>query len=522
MSALKKPIDENATGEFVLPESFRKKAEELKEQNKNLVTAITQAKEEQVVRKEDESTKVFNLRQFQLNQKIKELEERKLKTEKELALITQKKNSTLHSDLKKATEMLVSETKRIVPLEKEIEAGVTKITNIKNEIQLLFENSIEERKRNGEAINEQSKEIQELNVKLKETLNVIKNEQTALQATLITLNEEVLKLNQAKSDLTITNLKLKEENHSLESLKQEIIQKKEECFKLDQEISVRKDKIIEYQENVAKFSSLEREIEEIKQKKQDFEIEIKNLNLNKEELFQQSVRADYSLKDLEEQLSSKKNILSRINEEILEAKKDLEKIRTEQFELQKVFGREQEKLNQIQGEISKLDAHKASALKLQDEAYSFYQEKKKIYQREISLMEENFQKKYSSLESEFEAKKLQIELDFKNYTDRMEHQKEEYKQQFETNKVKWDDEFKDYCDKKQLEFNHSIELINTQDLERIKANKKEFIAEISHSLKLQLTRPGFFSTEEKIEDAKKEMSKTFDKYFGKTSRWKFW
>ena len=521
MSALKKPTDENATGEFILPESFRKKAEELKVQNQKIVAEIAQVKNEQVARQEDESTKVFNLRQYQLNEKIKELEERKIKTEKELTLINQKKNATLHTDLKKATEMLVLETKRIIPLEKEIEAGVAKITNIKNEIQLLFENSIEERKKNGEAINEQSKEIQGLGEKLKETLNIIQNEQRTLQSNLVVMNEEVLRLNQAKSDLTIANLKLKEDNYGLELIKKEIDQKKEECFKLDREISIRRDKIIEYQDNVAKFSNLERDLEEIKLKKQEMERELKSLSLHKDELFQQTVRADYSLKDLEEQIANRKNNIFRINEEILESKKDLEKIRTEQFELQKAFGREQERYNQIQAEISKLDAQKTSSIKLQEEAHSFYQEKRKTYLREISLLEENFQKRTLSLENEFEAKKLQMQLDFKNFTENMTREEEQHKQELESKKVRWEEEFKDYCDRKQVEFNQSIELINTQDLDKIKVSKKEFIAEITSALKTQLTRPGFFSTEEKTEDARKEMEKTFDKYFGKTSRWKW-
>jgi len=521
MSAVKKSMDENSTGEFILPESFRKKAEELKVQNKNLSAQIELVKNEQTERKEDETTKLYNFRQQQLSDKIKELEEKKLKTERELALINQKKNSALHQDLKKATELLVLEAKKIIPLEKEIESGVSKITNIKNEIQLLFENSIEERKKTGDAINDQGKQISELGERLKETMLLMQNQQKNLESHLLILSEEIIDLNHKKSDLTIQNLTLKEENHQLEKLNNEIGIKKQECNKLDHEILIKKERINEYQENIAKQSSIATEIEDLKRKKTEVELEVHNQLLKKEEIFQQIMRANYEFKDLEEQLSNRKTIISQINIEIMGTKKDLEKIRTEQFELLKSYGKHQENLNQIQNEISKSEAQKISSLKLQDEALNLYQDKKTYYQREIALLEENYQKKFIALKHEFENKELKHELDFKNFCTEMKAKEEEFKLNFEQKKQQWESEFKEYCEQKQADFNQSIEQINSQDLEKIKAIKKELIAEVISSFKAQLTRPGFSSTEEKIEDVKKEISQIFDKFYGKTTRWKW-
>jgi hypothetical protein len=126
---LKKNADPDATAEFVLPESFRKAAQELKTEQQVVTQELEKAKAEPVVRQTDESTRVFNLRQHQVVSKIKELELRKAKAEKELNALLQQKNSKLHDDLKKVTDVLVNETKKIAPFEKELKNGMSKISN---------------------------------------------------------------------------------------------------------------------------------------------------------------------------------------------------------------------------------------------------------------------------------------------------------------------------------------------------------------------------------------------------------
>ena len=113
MSALLKMSDQDKTAEIEVPESILKSAQKLKKEQQDISHELDKVKSEEVVRKTDESTKVFNLRQHTAAEKVRELELRKLKAERELNALLQQKNSKLHEDLKKATDVLLIETKKI-------------------------------------------------------------------------------------------------------------------------------------------------------------------------------------------------------------------------------------------------------------------------------------------------------------------------------------------------------------------------------------------------------------------------
>ena len=69
--------DGDKTSEYEVPAEFVvKKVQDLKTEQNKIETQIEAAKVQPVVRQQDENTQVFNLRQMQLVQKIKELEAR--------------------------------------------------------------------------------------------------------------------------------------------------------------------------------------------------------------------------------------------------------------------------------------------------------------------------------------------------------------------------------------------------------------------------------------------------------------
>ena len=483
---LKKNADPNATDEFVLPESFKKAAQELKTEQQMVTQELEKAKAEAVVRKTDESTRVFNLRQHQVVSKIKELEQRKAKAERELNALLQQKNSKLHDDLKKVTDVLVNETRKIAPFEKELENGMSKISNLKNEMQQFFESSLDERKKSSHFIEDQTREIHQLGELVKGTMSVLEKD-------LHRMNLDIDKLSMEKIEIISSLGRLKEEVFAKESVLRTCELKREELQQIESTIALHQKELPAFHEARAKYEGLLIEMGEIKNKQNEINSEIQLAMQEKIEILGQNNRMESTLSQIGDQLSSRKEALSLIEKEILDAKKRLESIREEEFDLKGSYQLAVSHLSKISTEIAQSEGLRSASLLLQKESYEFYKAKKETYSRELELLEFAHQAKISQLDSEFQSKKLQ-----------------------------WESEFKSFCEGKENDFKFHLEALDAEDLEEIKRKKSELLFQVVEVVVKQSLKEGFSSVEQKSNEARKEVETIFDKVFGKTNRWRPW
>jgi hypothetical protein len=486
MSTAKKLTDADTTTEFELPENFRKVAKELKQEQKTVNQEIDKVKAEANTRKTDESTRVFNLRQEQMLDKIKELEDKKETIEKELNIILQQKNSRLHEDLKKVAQVLVFETRKIAPLEKEIESGMSKISNLKNEMQHLFESSVEERKKNSIVIEDQNKEIHQIGSLIHKTLSVFENDFRH-----ITLDVE--KLSMEKIDLFGKVTKLNEQISIKESVIKVLEDKQWQLKQLETSISSLEDKLPDLLASQAKLLVIKDEISFFSKQRDELSLWVLNAEQEKVELQNERSRTEQLKQQAHEQLMSKKEMLLSAEKEILEAKKRVEILKSDEFELTRYLQQEQMKLAKIQAETSHFEGMKSAANLLHEESLEHFKEKKEYYNKEIEILSETNKLKILQLDAEFEKKKLQ-----------------------------WDQEFNDYTSKKESEFLIKFQADEKQHYDEMRKKKNELIAQVLQVFEGQFNQEGFSSKEQKKDDAKKEITAVMDYFFGKTSKWKIW
>lgn len=107
------------------------------------------------VRKVDEKTQMFNLRQLELEAKTQELEEKKAKMEREL-----------HEELKQITSGLLEETKKITGLETVVDS----VQKVRLEMIRLFNQGLDDRRKNFEELAATRTEITKMHGLVQETV----------------------------------------------------------------------------------------------------------------------------------------------------------------------------------------------------------------------------------------------------------------------------------------------------------------------------------------------------------------
>lgn len=486
MSATYKLTDQDKTSEFELPENFHKKAEELKEKQKIIDQELNKAKSEKVVRQFDETTRVFQFREEQASAKLKELEIRKDTIEKELHQLLQQKNNKLHDHLRKVTEVLVSETRKIVPLEKDFESGISKIQNLKNEMQQLFEQNIEDRKKNTSIIDEQNKEIKALGLTLKETTVLIQND-------FHKLTNECEILLQQKNAL-LNELSTIKDKVTSQTAVLSVLEEKENRLKRYEESNAQlTDKSVELSELQFKINHFNEELNSLKNEKLKMDREVLQIDLMKSESHAVVTRLEFSIKDLEGQVEGKRNEIQNLEKAYLEAKIRLENIRNEEFDLLKSVKSQQSELSQVNLEIAKLEGVKTAALKMQEDALAFLEEKKEFYQREQTILEENLNHKISRLDAEFNQKKTE-----------------------------WEHEFKSFMISKEKDLEVHLAELEQLDLEEMKRKQNELVTDIIESFKKISNRESFTTQEQKADELKNEIKTLFERHLGNIGRWNLW
>ncbi len=486
MSALLKFNDEDKTAEVEIPESILKSAQKLKKEQQDISHELERVKSEEVVRKTDESTKVFNLRQHTAAEKVRELELRKLKAERELNALLQQKNSKLHEELKKATDVLLTETKKIAPLEKEFESRMSKISNLKNEMQQFFESSLDERKKNSFFIENQTKEINQVGSIVKETM-------VMLQKDVHQINVDIEKLTQQKLELISYLGQLKEEVFLKEGILRLCETKKNEMALLDLELSTLKQKVSDMRDLSFKYSQLQSDLlilqSQFKDDKHKLDSQLQEVN----EVKSQKTKLIAGINQLEVDFTGRRHALDNIEKEILESRLKLDSMKNEEFHREQELKDKELSLSKIQEEITRCESQKNAMLLMQEEATQFYQHKKGVYVREMNLLDQNF-----------ELKKEQLELEFAN------------------RKAQWELDFLKYCEQRETDQKLNLIKLEQLDIEEVRRKRSEFLSLVLETFKKQLANDDFVPKDQKIQGAQLALENVFDRFFGKIISKKFW
>jgi hypothetical protein len=270
-------------------------------------------------------------------------------------------------------------------------------------------------------------------------------------------------------------------------------QKQQELTQVEGKIKILQEKLPELKEQESRAFNLREEIPFLVKERDTLHVSIQSAIQEKNEIINVQARMELNLKQMEDQLSSKREALLTVEKEIIDAKKRLDSCRDDAFNLTGQMQLDQQTLARVKAEVAQFESTKSSSQKLQDESFSFYKEKKEFYARELQVLEDAQKSKIAQLSAEFEAKKLQ-----------------------------WNEEFKIFTQEREKELKQKFELMEQEDLDEIRKRKSELCQAVTEVVKKQLTREGFIAQDQKEEDAKKDVEGIFDRFFGKTNRWKLW
>ena len=477
-SALKSKISSGAD-EFELPEKLSPFAEVLKNEQQTLKKEIEQVKALAVVRKQDESTRIFNLRQHQMDLKIQELEDKKKTTEKELYEITRQKNSTLHTDLRKLAQFILQETRKV-------SSKIDSVSNMKNELQLIFESNINDRKKALSTIEEQNRTLKDIG-------DVIRDTSKVLQGEFHFLTKDIERIQREKEAEMEKLSRLKEEVARHLGLHDFIEKRKVYLREIEAEISIA-------QKNALSFARLDEELLALKSEIQKYTLEKESLQKETQRFQESHFLAQENLKqlkhreaDLDHTVSAKKNMLISLESDVHDSRKRIESSKKLEHDVISQYHHQRDQLAMLQTEISRMEGAKATHLLMADEAQSFYEERKAFHKRELELIEVSNESRKRELVSQNDSRKLQ-----------------------------WDQEFKDYSEAQKKELRTELENLDRKDLEDIRKKKHILLEEVTKTMSDILNSEGFQSSEERTRKARKDVEASFEHIFGKTRRWKFW
>lgn len=471
--------DSSVTEEFEIPEHLGGVVDDLKKEQQSITKEIEEVKSQVGSRKQDESTKVFNLRQHQMELKLAELEEKKKTSEKELQAILQQKNSTLHADLKKLAQYILQETRKI-------DGKISSVEGLKNELQLVFENNLSDRKKNMQLIEEQNIYIHQLGDQLRETSKL-------LQGDFHFLTKDLEKIQQERADEGRKLWALKQEVAHHQGVADEVEARKRDLREIEHKISLGEKNALSFARLDDELVTLKAEVVKLQEERE--RLHHSNIRLHQEEFHGQEELARLKLREkhLEHVISGKKDQLLGIEADILEVRKRLEMRKNDEHEVHTKFLHHRDQLVQLQNEIARLEGARASYDRMSEDSVTMFTEKKELFKRELETLELLQQSKMTELEASFEAKK-----------------------------AKWEEEFRIYTDARKSELKTELDSLDKKDLEDIRNKKRELLNDVGRITATILSAEGFTSTEEKAKTARKEIEKSFELVFGKTRRWKIW
>ena len=466
VAAIKKTSlsDADKTAEYEVPaELVIKKVQALKTEQNKIETQIEAAKVEPVVRQQDENTQVFNLRQMQLVQKIKELEAKKQKTEQDINNLQTQKNSQLHNDLKKVAQVLMNETK-----------SVSKINHLKEDMQELFEVSSMDRKNALAFFDNQTKEMSQIKKMMEGCTKVMSEEYAKVSREIQPLYAEKVAL---EKELFPLRSEMTQHKSEVEALKNSIAAFKERIHSLSETEETLKTKIAVFESESQKIATFESNKEKLIQ-------EISEFQTQHTALFDSTSRLQMSVTGLSEILEQKRNSVLQLENEIFECVKRLNDYREQEVKFMQTAQNHQTTVSEIRAEIEQLTATRATLLKMQEDAQQFLNEKRAFYTQELKSLEDHHAKRMTNLDEAFKNKNLAFTMEFE------QHQK---------------------VAKEELEI--TMNSLKSTYFENIKMSQAKVLEDIVTVVKKHLSKTAFESEEVKSDQARIEIGEFLEVYF---------
>lgn len=492
MTAAKR-IDPDRTTEMEIPPQIKENIEKLKKERQSITQKIEETKTEAEVRKVDESTVVFNLRQHQLHLKVEELEQKKAEAEKELNHLLQGKNVKLHNDMRKVAQFLINEVKKITPLNKDIHEKVTELSSLKQELQEFQQEQKNVHSKANDELLKQGSELRALSELLHQTTKHLREDfDKAVQELEILRKEkasEEKNLIRVREDLAQEEVKL----HGF-SLRQEELQK------IQKEVSELKPKLLQLEKTEAALEEIVREIHDQELKKEGLQKEIVEINeehRSKLEAYRvlegNYHKLENKIQSTELEMQRKLGMLSSLNQELLDYGRRIEASRLQEMEILNSCRNELTSLSRIQGEIAQIEGRKTIALEMQKETSRFFEQEKENLEGQLKILNEHHKSRLGELQAEFELRKLE-----------------------------WEKEFLEFSSMKEAELHDRLGQIETERKEEMSQRKREFTRLVSSLIKTQLTRPEFSSLDQKLGETEKEVDRFYESFFGPPTKKRFW
>jgi hypothetical protein len=485
MSALKKPNDSEITAEIVLPESIKKKSEALK---KELLGSLEIEKTPALSSAENlnKNNDVLNFKRDQLASKTREIDTNKLFQENVSSQQLNSKGPQVHEELKKASEVLISETKKFAPLQKEIESGLLKISNLKSEMQHFFESNLNEKRKTTTLLEDQNREILKNGEMLKEV-------NSSLSSSLREITDQIQKLSKEKLSLHQEVAKLKEEISQKSSILQSFEQKSKQLSEINSSISSGMEKLTELVVLEEQVKQLQFNKSQLTRECDTLSHSIRVLNQDKSEMHINLDRLEISHEQLTNQVSARREQLMAAENELIDGKKRVEGFRSEEFDLQKRVQFEQGQLHKIMTEVAQLEGIKIAHQKLQEETYEYYQEKKSFYLKELELLEQTNHSRKSELDAAYEKSKIQ-----------------------------WENEYREFSANKEKELQKKLDFMHREAIEDFKKIKKELSLRIWNAVQAELQNQQFTTQEDRSKAMKNEIENILNNAVVKNKKWKLW
>lgn len=483
-TALKKYAlsNEDKTDEFQIPEFQHKtgmsatsvhKVQELKTEHKSIAQEIIQAKQN-TSRKDEENTRVYNDRQVELAEKVKQLEAKKVHVQKEINNLLLQKNTKLHDD---------------------ISEGINKISNLRNELQFLFEQNSSDRKKNASLLESQTTDIQAVSSLIKDCHSLMEKEYVEASKLLRPLLEEKISL---EKSVVENKLELARIAADAQSFEQSKVRCELELFELNKSIETQQAHFQEISQNLKNHSNdeqfkkkvlfkLQEDIQNLESKKSILEESINKVRETLETYEKDSQHIKMSFSTLNDQYEHKKANLLQSEKDISEIKNRLALLRDQELELMRSCSNYAATLAQVQSEISIYETTRITAAKLQEEALAFFNERREFYSKEVKHLESFHKAEIEVLQTSFE-------------------------QQKET----WNQEFNTYMEARKADLENLLMDKTTAHHATLQVNQDLLLEEIFGVVKKRLARTNFESAQVKAELAKDELEPILQNFFSKT------
>lgn len=393
------------------------------------------------VRKVDEKTQMFNLRQLELEAKTQELEEKKSKMEKEL-----------HDELKQITSGLLEETKKISGLETVVDS----VQKVRLEMIRLFNQGLDDRKKNYEELATTKSEITKMHALVQETVGDLslayRDILAASKRTLNDFESDSVKVLMAKQELDKVALEKERLDNQLAMLSKELVivetkltearqetaTKETLLRKLEQEVHEHETKLHGLQDSssklVSEITARESELQTVRAQLKQTHVESENLKV--------------SMGILQGTFDRKTKALTQMENEMSACGERTENMRQTEIEMMRTIANLESSRSVAQADVDGMNSQKNALQEI-------IREMKQLHQAQEQGLEE---------------KKAEL-------AQRCKTEEERYRMELQQKTHDWELQFSEHCVTRKAELTKELDEMSLKHSQSLLQLKERFVQE---------------------------------------------